>query len=129
MIQKRPTFAPKPIGLSSESAPFSPFCKYPLPFQFLVSVSLFYFVRKSKHFCNVILCCDLCALLAKRLLFAPCVPPLFSLVQEVNVKIRNLYYVIYYLSLVRIQKIDLVYKRKNIILVSTISATPFYNAY
>lgn len=55
MIQKRPTFAPKPIRLSSESAPFSSLCKYPLPFHVLVSASLFYFVRKSKHFCNVIL--------------------------------------------------------------------------
>lgn len=55
MIQKRPTFAPKLIRLSSESAPFSSLCKYPLPFHVLVSASLFYFVRKSKHFCNVIL--------------------------------------------------------------------------
>ncbi len=62
MIQKRPTFAPKPIGLSSESAPFSPLCKYPLPFHVLVSASLFYFVRKSKHFRNDI-CVVICVVL------------------------------------------------------------------
>lgn len=55
MIQKRPTFAPKPIGLSSESAALSRLCKHPLPFHVFVSVSLFYFIRKSKHVRNDIL--------------------------------------------------------------------------
>lgn len=55
MIQKRPIFASKPIGLSSESAPLSRLCKYSLPFYVLVLVLLFYFDRKSKHFGNIIL--------------------------------------------------------------------------
>lgn len=65
MIQKRPIFASKPIGLSSESAPLSRLCKHPLPFYVLTSVLLFYFDRKSKHFRNVILYCDLRSLFAK----------------------------------------------------------------
>lgn len=65
MIQKRPIFASKPIGLSSGSVPFSPLCKYSLPFHVFVSVYLFYFDRKSKHVRNDILCCDLRVLLAK----------------------------------------------------------------
>lgn len=59
MIQKRPIFASKPIGLSSESAPLSRLCKHPLPFYVLTSVLRFYFDRKSKHFRNDILCYDL----------------------------------------------------------------------
>lgn len=55
VIQKRPIFTSKPIGLSSESAPFSRLCKHPLPFYALASVLLFYFERKSKHFRNIIL--------------------------------------------------------------------------
>lgn len=67
MIQKRPTFAPKPICLSSESAPFSPFCKYPLPFHVLVSALLFYFIRKSKHFRNDI-CVVICVVCLQKVI-------------------------------------------------------------
>lgn len=58
MIQKRPIFTSKPIGLSLESVPFSSLCKHPLPFHVLTSVLLFYFDRKSKHFRN-----DICAMI------------------------------------------------------------------
>lgn len=65
VIQKRPIFTSKPIGLSLESAPLSRLCKHSLPFYVLVLVLLFYFDRKSKHLRNVILCYDLRVWLAK----------------------------------------------------------------